>query len=256
MNNSIKVSVIIATYNRKDFLRKALLSYNCQTYKNFDVIVGSDGSSDGTKEMVFALKPELVYPLQYIEQEDNGSRKALMLNKAIFLSDSEYLIFADDDCIPPSQFIEAHVKKSGKKKCLLGKHIYIDNNIPRYTVFDFFDLLYWKIKYRIYFSQNHPTRPKLNGGNFSVYKKLLVNINGFDNDFVGWGYDDDDIRNRLVRSGVVLDEVVLSGYNFNLGRTKKTPRQTTNESILKRKEMAYSSERPWFCLNGLDKIST
>jgi|WetSurMetagenome_2_1015567.scaffolds.fasta_scaffold14762_4 glycosyltransferase involved in cell wall biosynthesis len=271
MTNPLKVSVIIATYNRKDFLRKALLSYNCQTYKNFDVIVASDGSSDGTKEMVFVLQNELKYSLKYIEQEDKGFRKSLILNKAIILSDSEYLIFADDDCIAPPKFIEVHGKKTSVKKCVLGKylmvngkkkHLFSESNIRTlkyiraFTLFDFLDMLYWKIKYRVYFLQNHPKRPRLVGGNFSVYKKALIDINGFDCDFVGWGYEDDDIKTRLVRSGLSLDEVVLSGYNFNLGdETNRTPRQTSQETILKQKEMAYSKERPWRCVNGLDKIS-
>ena len=88
-----KIAVIIATYNRKEMLRKALLAYNHQTYRNFEVIVASDGSSDGTYEMISELKPTLHYPIFYLWQEDQGFRKSRIVNKAIQFTQSPYLVF-------------------------------------------------------------------------------------------------------------------------------------------------------------------
>jgi len=270
MTRQPNVSVIIATYNRKEFLRLALLSYNLQTYKNFDVIVASDGSSDGTEAMIEEIMDDLGYPVQYICQEDIGFRKALILNKAVALSDSQYLIFADDDCIAPAGYIENHVKRLGPDKVVVGKyfkikgdrkHLFTQDNIRsgRYEnavgIRDLVYLFYRKIQYRLYFLTRNRKRPKLMGGNFSVSRQALVSVNGFDCDFVGWGYEDDDIRNRLVRSGCSLEEVVMNGYNFNLGyEGNTTPRQTTQDKVFQQKKMAYSLDRPWFCENGLDRI--
>lgn len=69
------ISVIICTYNRKDVLERALAAYRNQTFRDFEVIVTSDGSSDGTDEMMEALRGQSGYPLHYIRQADNGFRK-------------------------------------------------------------------------------------------------------------------------------------------------------------------------------------
>ncbi len=48
-NMSPKVSVCIPTYNRKDYLKEALESVFAQTYKDYEVVIVDDGSTDGTK---------------------------------------------------------------------------------------------------------------------------------------------------------------------------------------------------------------
>ena len=58
------ISVIICTYNRKDVLERALAAYRNQTFRDFEVIVTSDGSSDGTDEMMEALRGQSGYPLR------------------------------------------------------------------------------------------------------------------------------------------------------------------------------------------------
>lgn len=266
------VSVIIATYNRKDFLKLVLLSYNNQTYKDFELIIASDGSGDGTEEMVSAIKDRLKYPIKYIFQNDDGFRKAIAVNKAIAVASSEYLIFADDDMVAPPRYIEAHIKKLNNSNLVLGKYIPVRTGDPLFTEDNivsgrytkiltlpyYLHLFYWKVKYRLYFFTKNPKRPKLNGNNFSVSKAAITQINGFDCDFVGWGYEDDDLRQRLLKSRVTLEEVVFSGYNFNLGYEPASKTSGSVNSALTgaiNKKMAYS-DRPYFCKNGLKEILT
>ncbi len=266
-----KVSVIIPTYNRKGFLKLALLAYNHQDYKNFDVIVCSDGASDGSKEMVGELREQLNYEVKFLEQEDLGYRRSLALNRGIDESKADYIIFADDDSIPPTFYVSSHVKKLAPGIVVAAKHMMIktkkkkslfsEENIMNKvymkacTLLDRLDLLAWKIKYHTYFLQKHPLRPKLRGSNFSVSRKDLCSINGFDCDFIGWGYEDNDIRRRLLTSGVKMREAVFKGFNFNLGDTKNaTPRQTTFERIQEQKRMSMDKNRPLFCERGLNCV--
>ena len=47
-----KISVIIPTFNRAQFLKKSIDSVINQTYKNFEIIIIDDGSTDGTKNII------------------------------------------------------------------------------------------------------------------------------------------------------------------------------------------------------------
>ena len=47
-----KVSVCIPIFNRKEYLQQALESVYAQTYKDYEVIIVDDGSTDGTEDMV------------------------------------------------------------------------------------------------------------------------------------------------------------------------------------------------------------
>ena len=200
------ISVIICTYNRKDVLERALAAYRNQTFRDFEVIVTSDGSSDGTDEMMEALRGQSGYPLHYIRQADNGFRKSLAVNKAIRLATGRILVFADDDMIPPPRYLESYARvfdSASNADALLvySKYIPVDTDDERFTtdnirngnymkrvsLSDRIHLFYWKLKYRLYIRQNHPRRPKLNGNNFAVSAAAIRAINGLDSDFTGWG---------------------------------------------------------------------
>jgi glycosyltransferase involved in cell wall biosynthesis len=65
------ISVIVVTYNRAHFLKDALDSIQRQTFRDYEIILVDDGSTDNTKEI--AEKYESVH---YIFQEHGGISKA------------------------------------------------------------------------------------------------------------------------------------------------------------------------------------
>lgn len=91
----MKVSVIIPTHNRSDLLERAVMSVLNQTYKELEVIVVSDGSTDNTDEIIDKLKAKdsRIKSLSY--KPAQGANVAR--NKGIELADSEYVAFLDDD---------------------------------------------------------------------------------------------------------------------------------------------------------------
>lgn len=99
------VSVIIATYNRDKFIGEAVQSILDQTYKDFEIIIVDDGSSDSTKEIIESLKDPRVH---YYYQENKGRSNAR--NKALALAKGKYITFLDsDDLYLPSK-LEIQVK--------------------------------------------------------------------------------------------------------------------------------------------------
>lgn len=83
------VSVIITTYNRKQFLREAVLSVLKQDYRDKEVIVVDDGSTDGSQDEIEDL------PVKYLRKENGGISSAR--NKGIEAAQGEYIAFLDVD---------------------------------------------------------------------------------------------------------------------------------------------------------------
>lgn len=85
-------SIIIPTYNRKDFLKIALFSVLAQRFKNFEVIIVDDGSTDGTQAFVKQIKDKRV---KYLFQENKGPSSAR--NLGIKKAQNRWLCFLDSD---------------------------------------------------------------------------------------------------------------------------------------------------------------
>lgn len=89
-----RVSVIIPTYNRAEALRRCLESLVKQTFKNFEVLVCDDGSSDQTFSVVEEYSGRLYIVYDY---DSNFGGPAVPRNRGIKLARSEYIAFLDSD---------------------------------------------------------------------------------------------------------------------------------------------------------------
>ena len=87
-----KVSVVIPTYNRESFITKAIDSVEAQTYRNVEVVVIDDGSTDNTRSLLERRYGEKV---RYFYQENKGIAAAR--NTGIRESSGDYIAFLDSD---------------------------------------------------------------------------------------------------------------------------------------------------------------
>jgi len=85
------ISVVIPTYNRAAYLGRALQSVFAQTFKDFEVIVVDDGSTDNTADIVNAWKDKI----HYFYQKNQG--RAVARNKGIELAKGKYIAWLDSD---------------------------------------------------------------------------------------------------------------------------------------------------------------
>jgi glycosyltransferase involved in cell wall biosynthesis len=83
------VSVIVTTYNRRSYVRGAVLSVLKQDYGDREVILVDDGSTDGSEEEVRGL------PVEYVRKENGGISSAR--NRGIEISRGDYIAFLDVD---------------------------------------------------------------------------------------------------------------------------------------------------------------
>lgn len=107
--NSVKVSVVIPTYNRKDSLMETLESLFDQTYpkEDYEIIICDDGSNDGTGEMIKRMMKESPCLLRYFKQNNKGPASAR--NLGIYNAKGEIIGFTDDDCVASPTWIELAV---------------------------------------------------------------------------------------------------------------------------------------------------
>ena len=92
MNNTDLISVIIPTYNRAHLIKRSVDSVLNQTYKNLELIIVDDGSTDNTKEIIDSINDNRIV---YVKQENQGACAAR--NKGIDLAKGKYIAFQDSD---------------------------------------------------------------------------------------------------------------------------------------------------------------
>lgn len=185
------VSIIIATYNRKNLLQEAIKSLLVQDYPKdkHEIIVIDDGSTDGTDKMIHSLFSS---HLRYFRRPARGGQSKAR-NLGIRESKGEITIFIDSDIIAPLHFIREHMSAHRRHKDTIvdGPAIFIDSldEIGHWSkkTLAFFD----------FFGASFIT------ANTSCPKRLLLSAGGFDEDFgVGFGWQDREIGLRLRRMGV------------------------------------------------------
>ena len=113
------ISVIITTYNKAKYLSLTLAGYVRQSFKDFELVIVDDGSTDDTSDVI--KKYSSILNIKYIPVTHIGIAKAK--NKGIENASYDYVILTDDDRIPCDGFVEKHKKRldEGKKCVVIGK---------------------------------------------------------------------------------------------------------------------------------------
>jgi glycosyltransferase involved in cell wall biosynthesis len=131
--NANKISVIIPTYNREKLIVKSIKSVLNQTYRNFEIIIIDDCSSDNTINEINKLKDNRI---RYIKIRKNKGAN-FCRNLGIKKSTGEYISFLDSDDIYYFNKLEKQIKNIKKNKsnfdfCKFS--IYINNKNNRFSL--------------------------------------------------------------------------------------------------------------------------
>ena len=99
MNNTL-VTVLIPSYNHQKYIKDAILSVINQTYKNIELIVIDDGSSDDSPQIIRSLGKK--YNFKYIIRENRGI--CATLNEALNMAKGVYFCgLGSDDMFFPEK---------------------------------------------------------------------------------------------------------------------------------------------------------
>lgn len=218
----MKISVIVTTYNNPTYLNLVLRSLLSQTDSNYEIIVADDGSGEETAQLVRFVSNESPVPIIHAWQEDLGFRAAASRNNGIRHASGDYCIFIDGDCIARKDFIEKHRLLAEKGYFVTGNRVLLSEYFTKaivegkeclpYSIFEALKAVRKKKINRIlpllYLPEGVVNRKKddrwqrLRSCNFSAWREDLLRTNGFNEDFVGWGFEDSELAVRLLNSGI------------------------------------------------------
>ena len=119
----MKTTLIISTYNRPEALSVCLDSVRFQTVMPDEVIVGDDGSTSETKDLIESFKKDFPVPLIHLWQEDKGFRLAMMRNKSVAAATGDYIIEIDGDIFLHNKFVEDHKRLAKPGHYLRGTRV-------------------------------------------------------------------------------------------------------------------------------------
>ena len=96
MNESL-VTAIIPVYNGEDFIKQAIETVLFQTYKNVEIVIVNDHSTDRTEEVIFENFSELLGKKIIYHKNERNMERAYSRNKGVELSTGEFIFFLDAD---------------------------------------------------------------------------------------------------------------------------------------------------------------
>jgi glycosyltransferase involved in cell wall biosynthesis len=259
----MRLSLIITTYNRPESLELVLRSIECQTITPEEVIIADDGSTPETKALVSRFQQDSELSIIYSWQEDKGFRAAKSRNKAIAKSNTNYIVLIDGDMILHPRFIEDHISDSKSGYFVQGSRVLLTQNKTKRVLdqqkinFSFFSIGLLNRKNAFYsnslstlMSRDKNFLGGIKSCNMAFFKQDCIDVNGFNNDFKGWGREDSEFIVRLLNSGIRRKSLHFNAIQYHLWHNEnKNTLLNRNDAML---QHALFNHLRW-CDNGIDR---
>ncbi len=195
----INVSIVIPTYNRIDQLKKLINGLEHQSYPKdqFEVIIVSDGGSDGTDEYLSSYSGSLI--LRPISQSNAGA--AVARNTGALNAGGDIILFIDDDVLPDPDLVRTHVsshQEAGFTDMVLGPMLTpTDWQLSPWVAWEqtMLERQYWCMNRGIYL----PTARQFYTGNASIKREFFFLNKCFDPQFRR--AEDVEFAYRAVKNG-------------------------------------------------------
>lgn len=244
----------IAFYNNPRIFDLIVAGAERQSQKDFCLIIADDGSKPEVVDHIQKKLESLAIPSIHLWHEDLGFRKNRMLNWVLFHSPAENIVFVDQDCIPHREFMKEHNLHQKDNAVLCGRRMELAPWMSKRLVptevrqGSIEKNLWWMVPLNSFRHDNHsgkgiyiqnPTlrallnrKPKgIVGCNFSVHRRDLLKINGFDFRYEGPSTGEDtDIEYRMRQKGVDMISFSNAAVVYHVWHPL-TKKQSKNELI-------------------------
>lgn len=272
----MKSTLMVTTYEMLRHLELVCEGILRQSTPDFELVICDDGSGLETRKFIesYSSRFQKIFgrPVIHVWQEHQGFRKCRILNEGMRRSSGDIMIFLDGDCIPHKDFVRDHLEHSEPGCYLAGRRVelgekfsskldlqkisqgYLDR--PSFQLLlsgSFGDSEFTNRSLRV----SHPWLRKklkmdritdLKGCNYSVSRKSLEAINGFDEDYEGYGREDTDIELRLQHLGLKIKSLKGLALQFHVWHPRRSFTPANDDRLEELK-----SSRRIRCTNGLVK---
>lgn len=266
----MKTSIIICFYARVDLLKCCLDALRGSVGDFHEVVVADDGSDENIVVRLRELMATYAFPVVHAWHPRRGARRAATRNNGIRHASGDYLIFLDADFMAMPGAIAAHIAVARPGQFAAGRCKYMTEEQTRRVLQagvteDLLEEVYRELSERPILREHrefirygilrklglaNPRRQTF-GGHFSIFKKDIESVNGYDENFIGWGGEDQDMAMRLVLAGFEGKSVIRTARMLHLWHPREMGDRHWKEGS--NVEYYFRKEVSAFCENGLVK---
>ena len=258
------IAVIVSTYEHPDALDAVLRSLEDQTYRRFEVVVADDGSGPDSRTLVARRAKEVGFPLRHVWQEDRGYRLAAVRNRGVAATELPYLVFLDGDCLVRPDYLRRHARLAERGHLVHGSRVRLGRELSQTALEGQLPLQRWSSPrwlaerlrgrvdrftplLRLPMGPLRRVSPRawrgVKGCNLAVWRDDFLAVNGFDEGFNGWGFEDNDLVLRLIRHGVRRKEGRYAVPVLHLWHEERPPDPASRERFERRLRSADPDSR-------------
>jgi glycosyltransferase involved in cell wall biosynthesis len=233
-----------------------------------EVVIADDGSNEEVVKELRDLVKKYDFPVIHAWHPRQGPRRSATRNNGIRHATGDYLIFLDADFALLPGAIHSHTEAAKPGYFAAGRCKYTTEEQCRKILAEgasesLLEAIYTSLpdepiekehKRFVRYALLHrfhlaPARKVSFGGHFSAFKSDIAAINGYDENFVGWGGEDTDFASRMVRAGFRGTSVIETARVLHLWHPTEMRAKHWKEGA----NMEYYSRKhiPIYCESGL-----
>jgi glycosyltransferase involved in cell wall biosynthesis len=225
-------SIVMSTYNWPEALELNLMALANQSVLPGEILIADDGSTSETRRLIESIQKRIAIPVIHLWHENEGFRKTIIMNQAFVKASGDYIIQLDGDVIPHRHFVKDHLEFAVSGSFVAGTRVTTNKELASALIREKrTNVSVWDKGTKNFFNGLHfPSIGKLlenyrtgerniyyaKGCNMAFWKTDLQKVNGYDESFTGWGYEDSDLAIRLYNAGIRKRYLKLAGIVFHL----------------------------------------
>jgi glycosyltransferase involved in cell wall biosynthesis len=242
-------SLVVSTYNWPEALKMCMKSVLIQTVLPKEIIFCDDGSGIETKNLINSFKNETSIPVKHVWQPDEGFQLAKIRNKGFAATSYDYIIQIDGDLVLHPDFVKDHLAFAKKGYFTTGSRVLLSKESTQQIINQrAVNIDFKKIKYKNFlnkfrapilwglfastYKNKGVNKYYVKGCNMAFWKKDILKINGYNENFTGWGKEDSEIAIRLINAGIKKRFLKFGGIVYHLYH-KEASRELEKENLEK-----------------------